>query len=137
MKNYQFGVTGIYSYNEYPEDAWLGWYGILPKLRNNGYGSIVFDKTVELAKSKGYKTFRLYSDETFIDAHKLYVKKGMIQEIYDNIDDKDPYEPEGLITYIFSMSLTDKPINKWNNKLLGLKEQGIKENIKGGRKKCK
>ncbi len=137
MVNYQFGVTGIYSYNEYPEDAWLGWYGILPELRNNGYGSLVFDKTVELAKSKGYKAFRLYSDETFTDAHKLYARKGMIQEIYDNIDDKDPYEPKGLITYIFSISLTDKPINKWNNKLLGLKEQGIKENIKGGRKKCK
>lgn len=71
------------------------------------------------------------------EAHKLYIKEGMIQEVYDNIDDKDPYEPEGLITYIFSMSLTDEPINKWNNKLLGLKEQGIKENIKGGREKCK
>lgn len=61
----------------------------------------------------------------------------MIQEIYDNTDDKDPYESEGLISYIFSMSLTDKPINKLNNKLLGLKEQGVKENIKGGREKCK
>ena len=52
MENYQFGVTGIYSYNEYPDDAWLGWYGILPKYRSKGYGSIVFDKTVELAKKK-------------------------------------------------------------------------------------
>ena len=72
-----------------------------------------------------------------MEAHKLYIKEGMIQEVYDNIGDKDPYEPEGLITYIFSMSLTDEPITKWNSKLLGLKEQGIKENIKGGREKCK
>lgn len=137
MESQQFGVTGIYSYNEYPDDAWLGWYGILPKLRNRGYGSIVFDETVKLAKTKGYKAFRLYSEENFKEAHKLYIKKGMIQEVYDNINDKDPYEPEGLITYIFSMSLTDKPINKWNSKLLSLKEQGIKENIKGGRERCK
>ena len=61
----------------------------------------------------------------------------MIQEIYNNAMDKDPYEPEGLITYVFSMSLTDKPIDKWNNKLLGLKEQGIKENFKGSIEKCK
>lgn len=28
------GVTGIYSYHEYPDDAWLGWFGILDKYRN-------------------------------------------------------------------------------------------------------
>lgn len=137
MGNCQFGVTGIYAYHEYPKDAWLGWYGILPKFRNEGYGSLVFDKTVELAKTKGYESLRLYSDETFAYAHRLYAKKGMIKEVYDNPNDKDPYEPEGLITYIFSMSLINKPIDKWNNKLLGLKEQGIKENVKRGREKCK
>jgi hypothetical protein len=28
------GVTGIYSYHEYPNDAWLGWFGIVNKYRN-------------------------------------------------------------------------------------------------------
>ena len=44
------GVTGIYSYHEYPIDAWLGWFGILEKYRNNGYGAITLDKTIQLAK---------------------------------------------------------------------------------------
>lgn len=121
------GVTGLYSYHEYPDDAWLGWFGILQEYRKNGYGSYVFDKTVELAISKGYKNFRLYTDDSFVDAHKLYTKKGMIKEVYDNPDDKNPYEEVELPVYVFSMSLTDKPIEKWNNKILGLKEQAIKE----------
>lgn len=121
------GVTGIYSYHEYPEDAWLAWYGILPEFRNNGYGTAVFDLTVELAKEKGYHNLRLYSDDTFKDAHRLYLKQGMIKEIYDNELDKDPYTPEDSVTYIFSMSLTDEKVTNWNNKILGLKEQGMKE----------
>ena len=27
---FYIGITGIYSYKEYPLDAWLGWYGVLP-----------------------------------------------------------------------------------------------------------
>lgn len=126
-KETPIGVTGIYSYHEYPNTAWLGWFGILPNLRKNGYGSQVFDLTEQLAIDKGYKEFRLYTDDTFQNAQKLYTKKGMIKEIYDNPDDKDPYYPEDANTYIFSKSLTDTPIELWNNKILGLKEQGMKE----------
>lgn len=121
------GVTGVYSYHEYPDDAWLGWFGILPNLRCKGYGNKVLDMTIDMARDKGYKNLRLYSDESFVDAHRLYKSKGMIQEIYDNPDDKDPYEPEGLKTYIFSISLNDEKVKLWNNKTLGLKEQGMKE----------
>ena len=124
------GVTGIYSYHEYPNDAWLAWFGVLTSFRNQGYGSLIFDWTVLLAKNKGYRTLRLYSDETFREAHQLYKKKGMISEIYDNPEDKDPYEPDGLKTYIFSMSLTEEKVSYWNHKKLGLKEQGIKEHKK-------
>lgn len=52
LENIPIGVTGIYSYNEYPEDAWLGWFGILEEYRNNGYGGIILDKTIELARKK-------------------------------------------------------------------------------------
>ena len=124
------GVTGVYSYHEYPEDAWLGWFGILEEYRKQGYGSEVFDLTVDLAKSKGYKNLRLYSDDSFQAAHRLYTSKGMIKEIYDNELDVDPYAPENLITYIFSLSLTAEKVSNWNNKILGLKEQGMKEHLK-------
>ena len=129
------GVTGIYSYHEYPIDAWLGWFGILDKYRNwfgildkyrnKGYGGQALDKTIKLAKEKGYKNFRLYTDEFAKSAHKLYESRNMLKEIHDNLDDKDNFIDAKI--YIYSLSLNGKTIEKWNNKLLGLKEQSNKE----------
>jgi len=123
--NTPIGVTGIYSYPEYSNIAWLGWFGILEKFRNNGYGSIALDKTIELAKVKGYREFRLYTDEYATIAHKLYASRGLIKELYDNPNDKDKYIDAKI--YIYSKNLDNSPISKWNNKLLGLKEQSDKE----------
>lgn len=119
------GVTGIYSYHEYPETAWLGWFGILEKYRNNGLGGITLDKTIELAQKKGYTTFRLYTDEFAKDAHRLYESRGLEKELYDNPDDKDNFIDAKI--YIYSKSLNNKPVKKWDNKILGLKEQSNKE----------
>lgn len=127
IENIPIGITGIYAYNEYPNDAWLGWFGILEKYRKNGYGGAVLDKTSNLAKGKGYKNFRLYTDENAKSAHKLYESRKMVKELYDNKDDKSQYYNSD--TYIYSLSLTDKIIDFWNNKLLGLKEQGEKEKV--------
>lgn len=120
------GVTGIYSYHEYPDDAWLGWFGILEKYRRNGYGGIVLDMTINIAKDKGYKNFRLYTDEFATDAHRLYSSRGMVKELYDNPNDKDEYFNAEI--FIYSLSLTGEEVSFWNNKTLGLKEQGEKEN---------
>lgn len=125
--NEPIGVTGIYSYHEYPENAWLGWFGILEKYRNNGYGGIVLDKTIQLAKDKNYTKFRLYTDEYATSAHKLYKSRGLVEELYNNENDKDEYFDAKI--YIYSLSLTDEPIDLWNNKILGLKEQGEKEHL--------
>ncbi len=121
------GVTGIYSYNEYPNDAWLGWFGILTKYRSNGYGKETLEKTIELAKEKGYKNFRLYTDEYAKEAHRLYEKLGFTREPYDRDDDKDEFFIADI--YIYSKSLTNKKVELWDNKFLGLKEQGEKENM--------
>ncbi len=120
------GITGIYSYHEYPENAWLGWFGILNQYRKRGYGGRVLDKTIELAKEKGYTKFRLYTDEYAKSAHKLYKSRGLVAELYDNKEDKDEFFIADI--YIYSLSLTNEPIDLWNNKILGLKEQGEKEN---------
>ena len=105
----------------------FGWFGILEEYRKNGYGGAVLDKTIELASKKGYKKFRLYTDEYAKSAHKLYESRGMIKEIYDNEDDKDEYFFAEI--YVYSLSLTEEKIDFWNNKFLGLKEQGEKENL--------
>ena len=120
------GLTGIYVYPEYPEDAWLGWFGIIDKYRHQGYGGAILDKTIKIAKEKGYKNFRLYTDEYATDAHKLYESRGLIKEAYDRPDDQDEYLDWKI--FVYSKSLTDKKVEMWNNKLLGLKEQGEKEN---------
>ena len=69
----------------------------------------------------------MYTDEYAKSAHKLYKSKGLIEEPYDNKDDKDDYFDAKI--YIYSLSLTDDPIDLWNNKTIGLKEQGEKENM--------
>ncbi len=121
------GVTGIYSYHEYPNDAWLGWFGIVNKYRNKWYGKLILEKTIDLAKVRGYKALRIYTDEYAKVAHKLYEKLGFVKESYDREDDKDEYFIADI--FIYSKSLTEEKIELWNNKFLGLKEQGEKENL--------
>lgn len=111
------GITGIYSYFEYPEDAWLGWFGVLPNFRRLGYGQKILLWTMARAKDLGFKNFRLYTD--LVDdkeAVELYRKVGMIEE---------PYLTEVLDanTFIFSKSLNSNITEKLGNKMLFLKEQ--------------
>ena len=126
VDNNPVGVTGIYSYHEYPETAWLGWFGILEKYRHNGYGGESLDKSMELAKEKGYKEIRLYTGEESKSAHKLYESRGLIKELYDNPIDREDLDEE---VYIYSKSLTNEPTTLWNNKILYLKEQSDKEDL--------
>jgi len=119
------GVSGLYSYNEYKDDAWLGWFGVLPYKRNKGYGLKMLEHFENYAREKGYKAIRLYTDEiSNKDAIKLYTKRGMISEKYNNEnEDKEVIKT----TLIFSKSLTNEPVQKWNDKYLGLTEQSNKE----------
>lgn len=119
------GVSGLYSYHEYPDDSWLGWYGVLEKYRGKGYGSKIFDHFEKTSKEKGYKSIRLYTDiNMYKDAINLYYKKGMISEKYEN--EKED-ESTRKTTLIFSKSLTDKETELWNNKYLELIDQSEKE----------
>ncbi len=123
-KNIPIGVVGLYSYNEYPEDAWLSWFGVIEKYRNNGYGSMMFDFFEKISKEKRYTSIRVYTDNEFNSAIKLYTKKGMIQERYSNeLESKEINEE----TIIFSKSITNKKTKKWNNKFLQLTAQEKKE----------
>lgn len=120
------GVVGLYSYNEYPSDAWLSWFGVIAKYRNKGYGSKIFDFFEDLALKKGYSSIRVYTSSGFDIAISLYEKKGMIREYYQNELESDEINNE---TIIYSKSLTEEKIQKWNNKFLGLTAQSEKEKI--------
>lgn len=120
------GIIGLYSYHEYPDDAFMGWYGVLPSARGKGYGSKIFDFFEDTAKKKDYKNIRLYTDDIAnYEATKLYYKKGMLSEEYFNPE--DVVDSTGK-TLIFSKSLSEKTIEKWNNKHLGLADQIKKQN---------
>jgi len=71
------GVVGLYSYNVYPSDAWLSWFGVLQEYRQKGYGSKMFDFFENLALEKGYTSIRVYTtDDEFDKAILLYEKKA-------------------------------------------------------------
>ena len=113
--NEEVGITGLYNYDSI--SAWLAWFGVLPDKRRKSYGKRILEKTMELAKQKGFKTMRLYTDAIEnADAIKLYKKLGFIGE---------KYTAEELLydCYIYSKSLNDEKVDLWNNKLLGLSEQ--------------
>lgn len=121
------GIIGLYAYHKYSKDAWMGWYGILPEYRGKGYGSAIFDFFEQAARGKGYQNIRLYTDSVDnLEATKLYIKKGMISEEYAH--PQDIVHSVGKLL-IFSKSLIDEPVEKWNNRYLGLKEQEKRQNL--------
>ena len=73
------GVTGIYAQNN--DEAWLGWFGILPEYRNKGIGYKVLMKTLELMKAFGDTIVRLYTDPVAdAKAVELYKNVGFVQD---------------------------------------------------------
>ena len=54
----------------------------------------------------------------------LYEKKGMLKEYYSNELESDAINN---MTIIYSKSLTEEMIKKWDNKFLGLTAQSEKE----------
>ena len=118
------GVVGLYSYNEYPRDAWLSWFGVLQEYRQKGYGSKIFDFFENLALKKGYTSIRVYTDDELDKAILLYEKKKMVKEFYKNALESEEINNG---TIIYSKSLIKKQTEKWNNKFLGLTAQSEKE----------
>ncbi len=121
------GVVGFYSYLEYPQTAWLSWFGVLPEERGKRYGSIMFNFWIDYAKRNGYTEARLYtSKNSNQDVIDFYEHKGMTQEPYLNESESIEITDD---TLIFSLSLTDTPVQKWNNQFLGLTEQLEKQEL--------
>ena len=118
------GVVGLYSYNEYPNDAWLSWFGILDQYRNRGYGGLAFDFFERIAREKGYKSIRVYTSNDFDKAINLYKNKGMVMEKYFNELESSEINNQ---TIIFSKSLIKQKVELWNNKYLQLTAQIEKE----------
>ncbi len=112
------GIVGLYAYKDYPKDAWLGWFGVLKQYRNKGFAKEIINFAMNKALEMGFNNLRLYTDEEEnLIATKLYEKLGMIKEEYINEDD---IHFQISKTLIYSISLTDKQVELWNNKNLFL-----------------
>ena len=121
VSNKPIGMTGIYRFIS--DEAWVGWFGILPQYRNKGYGKKLLEQTIEMAKKQGYKILRLYTDKVEnATAIKLYEKLGFIGEKYS-------VEKLSYDCWIYSKSLCDSEVILWNDKNLHLLEQSELEQV--------
>ena len=65
------GIIGLYYFNAYPDDAWLGWFGFLDEYRHKGYGKKALEFFENLARERGFRYARLYTDTFDNDETKL------------------------------------------------------------------
>lgn len=123
---YYIGITGIYSHKEYPKDAWIGWFGILPPFRRQGYGTQAMYFAKERAKKKGFKSLRLYTDDqcNFVSI-RLFEKLGMTKEYYTK--ENGLYYLVGNML-IYSWALDSNNLQLWDNKILYLQDHEMKNN---------
>lgn len=115
FNNQPCAITGWYDFDNNKEDAFMGWFGVLPNFRQKGIGSQVFDFTVNRVKEHKYNYFRLYTDiivnkESVI----LYTKKGMLIEPYTY---DDALGNTGNFV-VFTTIIKSNGNDKWNNRPL-------------------
>ncbi len=119
------GITGIYSYKNDYDNAWLGFFGIKEEYRDKGYGKKSLKLTEEYAKSLGYKYMRLFTDK--LDNEKaisFYEANGYTFEDYNC--DKEELKDEFNVV-IGSKSLNKEEVPLWNNKFINLTKQTYKQ----------
>ena len=120
------GVTGIYSYKNDRDSAWLGFFGIKKEYRDKGYGRKVLKLTEEFAKNLGFRYMRLFTDKENNDqAINFYINNGYAFEDYNNEQEalKDEFN-----VVIGSKSLDKRDILPlWNNRFINLTKQTYKQ----------
>lgn len=122
------GIVGIYFEPVDLSSAWLGWFGVKKEYRRNGYGSLIMRFFESLAKEKGYKYARLFTDKYNNDiAISFYKSQGYKSEDYVNKDDPKSIEVPVLV---FSKSLGKDICPSWNNRFINLTAQAEKENYR-------
>ena len=114
------GITGAYQVPEDPESAFLGWFGVLPEMRRNHYGSKILRLHEEELVRLGYKYSRLYTEAVNNDATcAFYERNGYTREDY--APTAEPF-PKGIIR-TYSRTLGDWPLTPWNSRNLHLVEE--------------
>lgn len=119
------GLMGIYFEPVDLDSAWLGWFGVKKGYRRHKLGTQIMRFYEQLAKEKGFKYARLFTDAISNDiAIAFYKSQGYQEESYLNVD--DPIS-QTMKVLIFSKSLSNEPCPPWNNRTINLTAQHEKE----------
>ena len=71
------GVCGLYSLDQMPaSQIWLGWFGIRPGFRRQGYGTAAIDALVDRARKMDCKELWVYTGASDVAARHFYTNLG-------------------------------------------------------------
>ena len=108
------GVTGLYCVGGRNE-AWVGWYGVAPSERGQGYGKELLDWTIRTATQRGFDTLRLWTSTGDDHAHAnvLYAGRGFVKQ---ELAGADPSHPNARFV-LYGMSLRGQPTESFKGDL--------------------
>jgi GNAT superfamily N-acetyltransferase len=69
------GITGHYSQED---ELWLGWFGVRPAFRRQGFAKAIIRATADIFMSFGSPTLKLWSGdrEEYSVSHRMYIRLG-------------------------------------------------------------
>ena len=123
--NEYIGISGVYSYENDHENAWLGFFGLKEEYRGKGFGKEALELTENYAIERGFKFMRLFTDKyDNMEAIDFYRSQGYTFENYDCKQE----DLRGMFQVVIgSKSISDLKVKKWNNKFLNITKQTIKQ----------
>ena len=114
------GLTGIYFYPQYPKDAWLNWFGVIPEFRRKKKKKKIFNRTYAYARRLKFDNFRLYTDTKDNEATLAFYRSlKMKEEKY--IPEQDDFTD--ILLFSKSCHPFRKRVPSWGNKYLYIQEQ--------------
>ena len=128
------GMAGMYYYKDDPDNAWLGWFGIMSRYRRQQVGTEALHVYESLCRTKKFKYSRVLLDN-YIESRDKYVLEFFISNGYIFEEYHNDYDPASFIvpTLILSKSLDeDEDVPLWDNKYINLTEQIEKQRDKDG-----
>lgn len=97
------GTCGLHHYTWGPEEnVWGGWLSVAPEYQRKGYGMTAFKKTLEMAKTLGYKKFFIETSNDLLTekARNLYERLGFVQA-----GSVSKYWPDNIDMLVYSIDL--------------------------------
>lgn len=114
------GITGLWTLNGCPKDAWIDWFGVVEQHRRKGFATQMFNFIKKTAQQLGFENLRVWTDDKDnSESVAFYQKQCMDIEIYANKDDVHLQKGN---TVILSLGLNEEVAPKWENKNLHLKQ---------------